>query len=56
MGVRSFWQDTADIAYSDVRAAFLHYLEHWNNGRLIVQIDKGTCRTPSFLCGKGCTS
>lgn len=26
----------ADIAYSDVRAAFLHYLEHWNNGRPIV--------------------
>ena len=26
----------ADIAYSDVRAAFLHYLEQWNNGRPIV--------------------
>ena len=26
----------AEVAYSDVRAAFLHYLEHWNDGRPVV--------------------
>ena len=26
----------AEVAYSDVRAAFLHYLEHWNEGRPIL--------------------
>lgn len=28
--------ETIDLAYSDVRAAFIYYMEHWNNGRPIV--------------------
>ena len=35
------WQDSTswnalELAYQDVRAAFVHYLENWNNGRPIV--------------------
>ncbi len=35
------WQDSLslkalELAYSDVREAFLHYMEHWNDGRGIV--------------------
>tara|TARA_B100000768_G_C11283777_1_gene380509 strand:+ start:5824 stop:6855 length:1032 start_codon:yes stop_codon:yes gene_type:complete len=35
------WQDSTsysslELAYADVKAAFEHYLEHWNNGRKII--------------------
>lgn len=35
------WQDSTsyaaiELAYSDVRSAFEHYLEHWNEGRKII--------------------
>ena len=35
------WQDSLSlaalqVAYSDVRSAFLHYMEHWNDGRGII--------------------
>ncbi|MDE0871588.1 MAG: DUF3089 domain-containing protein [Flavobacteriales bacterium] len=35
------WQDSLssealELAYEDVRAAFMHYLEHWNDGRGII--------------------
>lgn len=29
-------QRALDVAYADVRAAFRHYLEHWNDGRPVV--------------------
>lgn len=43
--------EALDLAYSDVRRAFIHYLEHWNDGRpiLIASHSQGTQHATRLL-------